>query len=226
MFSKYKNHIEKSLENAEKRESKLPMELLNMYGMTGKLTRHFYNNLLNIDDARYLEIGTWTGSSLCSAIYGNKTNTICIDNWSGGDNETKRQFLENLEKYKGENEVNFIENDCFKVDVSKLPKFNIYLYDGDHKREDHEKALLHYYDCLDDIFILIVDDWNWNYVRDGTYDAMKKLNLKVLYNKEYLLTNDNSHTPYQEAVDTWWNGIYIAILQKDEEKNNVVNISL
>ena len=29
-----------------------------MDGMTGKKTRHFYNNLLNTEDARYLEIGT------------------------------------------------------------------------------------------------------------------------------------------------------------------------
>ena len=37
--------------------------------MTGIKTRHFYNNILNTDDARYLEIGAWKGSSICSAMY-------------------------------------------------------------------------------------------------------------------------------------------------------------
>lgn len=32
-----------------------------MDGMSGIKTRHFYNNLLNYYDARYLEIGTWKG---------------------------------------------------------------------------------------------------------------------------------------------------------------------
>jgi hypothetical protein len=40
------------------------------------------------------------------------------------------------------------------------------------------------------------------------------LNLKVLYEREIRLTWDNSHTPHPEARDTWWNGIYVAILQK------------
>ena len=180
-----------------------------MDGMSGTNTRHFYNNLLNIDDARYLEIGTWKGSSVCSAMCGNKANVICIDNWSefGGP---KSEFLVNFEKFKGLNDATFIENDCYKVDVSILPKFNIYMYDGNHTNENHYKALLHYYNCLDDVFIFIVDDWNWEDVRDGTINSIQKLNLKVLYEREIRLTLDNSTTK-----GSWWNGIYVAVLQKN-----------
>jgi hypothetical protein len=53
-----------------------------MKGYSGKKTRHFYNNLLSIEDARYLEIGTWKGSTLYSAMYGNKAQITYIDNWS------------------------------------------------------------------------------------------------------------------------------------------------
>lgn len=88
------------------------------------------------------------------------------------------------------------------------------MYDGNHTNESHYKALLHYYNCLDDVFIFIVDDWNWKDVRDGTINSIKKLNLKVLYEKEIRLTWDNSHTPNLQAKNTWWNGIYVAILQK------------
>ena len=98
-------------------------------------------------------------------MYGNKSLVVCIDNWSefGGP---KSEFLINFEKFKGENEAKFIENDCYKVDVSVLPKFNIYMYDGNHSNESHYKALLHYYNCLDDMFIFIVDDWILKDVRD------------------------------------------------------------
>jgi hypothetical protein len=209
----YKTLIKKAFENAENNISKITNDIINIEGMSGTMTRHFYNNLLDIEDARYLEIGTWKGSSVCSAMFKNKAKVVCIDNWSefGGP---KSEFLVNFEKFKGENEATFIENDCYKVDVSLLPKFNIYMYDGNHTNESHYKALLHYYNCLDDIFIFIVDDWNWKDVRDGTNNAIQKLNLKVLYEKEIRLTWDNSHTPHKQARDTWWNGIYVVILQK------------
>jgi hypothetical protein len=209
----YKTLIETAFQNAENNISKITDYIINMDGMTGTKTRHFYNNLLNTEDARYLEIGTWKGSSVCSAMCNNKATVVCIDNWSefGGP---KSDFLINFEKFKGENDAIFIESDCYKVDVSTLPKFNIYMYDGDHTNESHYKALSYYYDCLDDVFIFIVDDWNWQQVRDGTFKSIQNLNLKVLYENEIRLTWDESHTPQPEASNTWWNGIYVAILQK------------
>ena len=211
-----KQHIETAFENAEKNTSKITPEIIAMEGMSGKKTRHFYNNLLSMKDARYLEIGTWKGSSVCSAMCGNKAKVVCIDNWSefGGP---KYEFLINFYKYKGENDATFIEQDCYKVDVSLLPKFNIYMYDGNHSKESHYKALVHYYNCLDDLFIFIVDDWNWKDVREGTLDSIKKLNLNILYEKEIRLTNDDSHTPQPLARETWHNGIYVAILQKEKK---------
>jgi hypothetical protein len=181
--------------------------------MTGTKTRHIYNNLLNTDDARYLEIGTWKGSSVCSAMYENNATVLCIDNWSqfGGP---KDEFLINFNKFKGSNNATFIEMDCYKVDITTLSKFNIYMYDGNHTKENHYNALFHYYNCLDDIFIFIVDDWNWDHVRNGTNESISKLNLKILYEKEIRLTTDNSHTLQPLAATTWHNGIYVALLQK------------
>ena len=211
----YKTHLDTSFQNAENNISKITNDIISMECMSGTKTRHFYNNLLNMEDARYLEIGTWKGSSVCSGMCGNKAKVICIDNWSefGGP---KSDFLVNFKNFKGENDATFIENDCYKVDVSILPKFNIYMYDGNHTNESHYKALLHYYNCLDDVFIFIVDDWNWKDVRDGTVKSIQKLNLKVLYEKEIRLTWDNSVTPEPELSKNWWNGIYAAILQKSD----------
>jgi asparagine synthetase A len=89
------------------------------------------------------------------------------------------------------------------------------MYDGNHSEESHYKALNHYYKCLDDIFIFIVDDWNWEKVRNGTFNSIKNLNLQILYQKEIRLTNDNSITPEPFLSQTWWNGIYVAILKKN-----------
>jgi hypothetical protein len=206
----YKKLLKTAFQNAENNISKITNDIINMEGMFGTKTRHFYNNLLNTEDARYLEIGTWKGSSVCSAMCKNKAKIICIDNWSefGGP---KSEFLVNFEKFKGENEATFIENDCYKVDVSVLPKFNIYMYDGNHDHENHYRALTHYYSCLDEVFIFICDDWNCKHIRDGTMMSIQNLNLKVLYEKEIRLNFDNIQTADNNG---WWNGIYVAILQK------------
>jgi len=208
-MEEYSILIQNAFKNAENGISKITSDIISMEGMSGTKTRHFYNNLLNTQDARYLEIGTWKGSSVCSAMCGNKAKVTCVDNWSefGGP---KSEFLVNFEKFKGDNDATFIESDCYRVDVSKLPKFNIYMYDGNHSNESHYKALLHYYNCLDNIFIFIVDDWNWSCVREGTMKSILKLDLKVLYEKEIRLTWDDSTTEHND----WHNGIYVAILQK------------
>ncbi len=214
ILHKYKRQIDHAFAAAERGESKITDEILNMDGMTGRKTRHFYNQLLNMEDARYLEIGTWKGSSSCSAMCGNRAKVLCIDNWSqfGGP---KAEFLQNFEKYKGQNDATFIESDCFAVDTTKLPMFNVYMYDGDHSHDSHYRALTHYFKNLDDVFIFIVDDWNWSDVRNGTYEAIEKLDLSILYKKEIRLTQDDTHTPQPLGRDTWWNGIFVAMLVKN-----------
>jgi hypothetical protein len=209
----YRNHIKEAYKNACDKKSKINNDVLNIEGMIGLMTRHFYNNMLNMTDARYLEIGSDNGSSVCSAMFGNYAKIWCIDNWNKG-NHSKLKLLQNIEKFKGANQVSYIEQDCFSVDLSNLPKFNIYMYDGEHSMESHFRALVYYYNVLDDTFIYIVDDWNDANVREGTEKAIKFLNLDVYYEKEIRLTFDDTHTEVNIAKNTWWNGIYIAILKK------------
>lgn len=223
-MEKYINHLEDCFKKSENLTSKINQDIIDMEGMTGTKTRHFYNNLLDIDDARYLEIGTWKGSSLSSAMYKNKARVVCIDNWSQSFyNQTdnpKDTFVINFEKFKGENSAIYIDSDCFTFDINTLDtKFNIYMYDGDHSIASQYKALQYYMPVLDDVFIFIVDDWNWEGVRQGTETAIKDLNLNVLYKKEIILTENDKHTHeiengYEIASSTWWNGIVTYVFKK------------
>lgn len=218
LIENLKEHVNTAFEKAERLESKITDGILKIHGMSGKKTRHFYNNLLNKEDARYLEIGTYKGSSVCAAMCGNRAKVVCIDNWSEF-NGPEYEFLKNFTEYKGDNDASFIGQDCYTVDISLLPKFNIYMYDGSHTMDSHYKALVHYYDCLDDIFIFIVDDWNWKDVRDGTYASFKDLNISILYEREIRTTNDNTHPPWgSDKQQEWHNGIYVAIIQKPNIK--------
>ena len=206
----YIQHVDTALDNAQQCKSKITSDVLAIDGMSGSKTRHFYNNLLTIDDARYLEIGTYKGSTVSAAMCNNNASVVCIDNWSEfGMN--LQEFLKNFNTFKGNNNARFIEKDCWLVDPMALGKFNIYMYDGHHAHDSHYKALSHFMSCLDNVFIYIVDDWNWKAVRDGTNSAIYDLKLKIHHQREILVSEESSVWPDRQG---WWNGITIFVLEK------------
>ena len=79
----YKKCIKSSFEKAWIYDSKSTDDIYNLEGYSGKMTQCFYNNLCSMKDTRYLEIGTWKGSTLCSAMYENSHGTFPgIDNFT------------------------------------------------------------------------------------------------------------------------------------------------
>lgn len=191
---------------------------LKMEGMSGRFYRVFINKVIrNIEDARYLEIGSWGGSTACSALYGNKCSVTCIDNWElfGGP---KDLFHNNIGKALKDSNVDFkfIESDFRKVDYSSIGKHNVYLFDGPHDKKSQKDGVYIVEQALDDEFVFIVDDWNWSNVREGTFEGIETLGAEVLYSSEIRTTHDNSHVngDMNRQKGDWHNGIFVAVLKK------------
>lgn len=194
---------------------KIPDSIRYMDGMSGKKYRYFINNLVGlVDDARYLEIGSWAGSTACSALFGNKVTSTCIDNWSefGGP---KDAFLQNIEDVKS-SDINFtfIEQDFRKVDYNKIGKFNVYMFDGPHSEQDQYDGVAIAQPALDDTYILIVDDYNGHNVRAGTERAIKDLNLNVIASIDIMTRSDNEHPIISHQHSDWHNGYLVALVSK------------
>lgn len=205
-----KEHIDKSIDNALKHISNIDNDdILSINGMSSERNRHLLNNLLNINDVNYLEIGVHKGSTFVSALYKNNINSsYAIDNWSEFNNgDIKSEFLKNCNNFNINN-FKFIENDSFKLDLNDIKnKINIYFYDGNHTTESTIKSLEYYYDILDDEFIFIVDDYDWDYVQKGVKIGIENCKLNIIYEK-YLKSD------FCGDKNTWWNGLYIVILKK------------
>lgn len=221
------HHIVLSIQNAENGISNIDpntdegKEILEYSGYTGSRTRHFYNNICSnrLKNIKYLEIGTWNGSSSISAVYKNNIDALFIDNWSqfNGDSSI---FTENINKFNSDSNCYLLESDCWKVDLNNLEvgPFNIYLFDGDHSELDHFKALEYYLPVLDNEFIFMVDDWNWPNVRDGTMRAIRELDLFVKFRHELFVSSDDlKNMPEHKGKETWWNGCGIFLLSKTKE---------
>jgi hypothetical protein len=205
--------LEQALSLAEQGDHKLPHDLLTMTGMSGTKYRIFINQLVGLTaDARYLEIGSWQGSTACSAAHGNKVKVTCIDNWYQGDG-IKNAFLTNAKKYMTEGVEFFYEhNNFYDVDYTDIGRYNIYMFDGPHEKEDQYQGLKLAQPALDDVFTLIVDDYNSSLVIDGTQEALRDLNLQVVAS----VTVKTSNNPYLSRSD-WHNGYYIAVIKKDNK---------
>ncbi len=210
----YISFIDTAMDNAENGISNISDEIKTMNGNTGIRTRHFYNNLLNLEDVRYLDIGTLNGSSVCAAMCNKSAKVVSIDDWTTVDSSVKEEFITKFEEFKGSNDASYIDCNYFQESFADLGKFNIMLYDGDHATDSHDKVLARFYDHLDDIFILVVDDWNMLPVREQIMASINAMNLKTIHERTIRLTWDDSFTSQPQASHTWWNGMFVAVLQK------------
>lgn len=208
--------LHESFQKALCLDHSLPDWIVWMSGMSGKKYRYFINNLIRgTIDARYLEVGCWSGSTAVSAMFNNTLQALCIDNWSEF-NGPKELFLKNIENAKGENcRFDFIESDFRKVDFKALGfDANIYLYDGPHTEQDQYDGIVYALPALHAEFVLIVDDYNWAEVRKGTERAISDCGLTVRSSIEVRTTTNDTHPNLQMQNSDWHNGYFIAHIRK------------
>lgn len=225
VISKSKNRfiekINESLRKSANEESKLTEEILKINGLTSNKVKHFLNNLLEMPDSRYLEVGVYQGSIFSSSMYKNDhAFFVGVDNfendnlkpmrdveeWVSVPGPTKSLLYQNISK-TGNKNFKIIDKNIEEVKQDDLPfKASIVFYDGDHSLESHETFLEKIIEFCDDIFIFIVDDWNWLQVAQGTKKCINGLDVKIIFEKEIFTTG--------EDPSDYWNGLGIYVLEK------------
>jgi len=63
-------------------------------------------------------------------------------------------------------------------------------------------------------FVLIVDDWNWQKVRKGTWQALQALHMDVEYSVEVRTAADGTEPVVRFQHSDWHNGYFIGVLEK------------
>lgn len=202
-------------------EHKLPDWIRYMYGMSGKKYRYLINNLVaETPNAKYLEIGSWKGSTACSAVYGNNCRAFCIDNWSeflcGATKEdVRKEFENNIKQACADTaQYSFIDKDFRSVDFNSIGRYNIYLFDGPHSEQDQYDGIVLTQSALESEYILIVDDWNVERIRLGTSKALNDLEHKIICGIEILTRHDHEHPVISMESSDWHNGYFIAVVNK------------
>lgn len=190
------SHINESIEKAKTHQSLLHVDALSVKGFsTGTMIR-MYNNIVHlpIPDPAYLEVGLYAGKSFCACMNNSSSlNLYGIEDFSQPfhDDTIKEQLEANIAKFKGEAaSVTVINSDCFTVDLALIKhKIQVFCFDGNHDYEPQFKALPYFLDAMDDVFLLIIDDFDWVNPKKATYDALASLSDKVKVEKEWILSD-------------------------------------
>lgn len=118
---------------------------------------------------------------------------------------------------EGEHLVSLIRADCFKVDVNEVlaknnnRTLNVYFYDAEREEVDQFMAFMHYDKVLSDVFVAVVDDWNYPPVPLGTKRAFLELGYTVLFGQVLGGGHDNNMA---QRNGIWHNGMYVAVVSK------------
>ena len=219
----YTQRVLKAIDDGNTQTSNFEPEGYSIPGLSSNRIRHFLNSLCSHDDAVYLELGTYTGSTFFAATMNNKAKCIGVDDFSepnvkpivdrgmwtecGNPYDT---FVNNWQKYENGNAA-FV-----KASVEELTeedfggsKANILFYDANHDMMVQMNNLNHLLPFLDEKFILIVDDANFDGVVEGAVSWAQENNLKCYLERKIL-------SSVIESPVHWWNGIHVMVLEKDD----------
>lgn len=194
---------------------KLPQELLDLQGASGKKYRLFINDLVRtLRQPHYLEIGSSTGSALCAAIYNNSVKVACIKKWN--DPKTIKNLLfENIGRFSNSN-VNFtnVERDFLHVNYSKSLRFNLIKISSPLDVDCINILTSSLSQHIDDEFVFIIDDWNASAIREVTTNAIKDLSADCLYQIFIRTTQHDEYAKVTAQQSDWHNGVYAGVYRK------------
>jgi hypothetical protein len=204
-----------SIDLSGKLESKLDSNSPKIQGLSSNHIKHLLNNLCSYENAKYLELGCYTGSTFYSAVYKNDCVATAVDNFSEKNIKPFRHDLlflnvQDPKKYF----LDRCKNDNWKLIESNANQLtnigykpNIIFYDASHDYNEQFENLNHILNLFDDEFILIIDDANFEGVVDSCDKFIEHNNLIKLFQRKILTTIPEDNT-------SWWNGIYVNVLRK------------
>lgn len=213
-------HVEESIEKALHGESKLDAETLAIKGFSTPTMRHLFNNLCSPDDTVYLEVGAWFGASACAAMCGNVLlSSYVVEDYSQDFSETgvRASLLASLSAVLQKTwQLTFIEQPCYEIDLALIERpVSIFFFDGEHGRPSQARALPYFFEVMEDTFLFMVDDTNWDPVQLGTADGFAELEGRLKIEHEWKLRTARPDDPI------WHNGLDIYVISKIRQRNAV-----
>jgi hypothetical protein len=156
----------------------------------------------------YLEIGSWHGRTLLSAALHNR-DRVCLGcdkfrafgRYTGFGYVARRALRTNIARYAGRRAAIWFYDMPSRRFFSRR-RFNgtigVFFYDGDHSYGGTRRSIAAAAPWLSTRAVVLVDDWNVERIRTGTFDGFADASVRILWHRS--LTGDHTE-------ETWWNGL-------------------
>jgi len=152
----------------------------------------------------YVEVGTYQGGSLISALLGNTARAIGVDNFSEfQQTNSKDRTRENLEKFGVSERVALLDLH-YRDFFGSLPansKIHVYNYDGEHGYEPQLAGMEAAWRFLVPGALILVDDLIYPEVIRAVNQFISN-HIESVKIKFVMLPNQNTD-------DVWWNGVCV-----------------
>ena len=150
----------------------------------------------------YVEVGTYHGTSLISAMLGNDGDFVALDNWSLGDG-SREQLEANLERFGLA--ATLLEGDAFEMlrgGALEARTVGVYYYDNGHEYEQQLDGMRLIEPYLASPALVIVDDTDWERVERAVNDYLEQQPRAT-----EILSIDGKDRGHPE----WWEGMRVLL---------------
>lgn len=186
-----------------------PSDGVNIPGFTSSKVKTLLHRLISKlpPDECYLEIGCLCGSTLVSALLDHKdVSAYACDNFSEFEArfDARKNLPANLAAYANRlPKIDFRNMDCFALAKEPAPfakPVGVYFYDGSHDEQAQAKAITDFERHLSRRSIVLVDDWNRERVRRGTWQGINSI-------RPFRTTFYELPSRFESDGAEFWNGV-------------------
>lgn len=178
-------------------------------GMTSPKVRMFLNRLVGFlpQGEAYLEVGCHRGATAISALLDHPDTAAYIcDDFSGfrEEGDPEPDFLANWRRYeKRLPKLDLRKKDCFELAKETMPfekPIGLYFYDGFHNVDTQFRAMTEFVRFWTMKTVIVIDDWNWDWLKASTWKAIAVIRPRKLYFRELPSRRDADS-------ENFWNGV-------------------
>lgn len=152
----------------------------------------------------YVEVGTYQGGSLISALRDNSARAIGVDSFGEFTASNSLQITTgNLQAFGVQDRV-VLHNQGFKEFFAQCPadmKIQVYYYDGAHDYETQLAGMEAGWPFLQRGGLMLVDDYTYNEVSRAINQFVARHVGEVKFQFVVL--------PFENTDETWWNGCVV-----------------